>query len=108
MPPTICLGCSNPTLNGSRCIDCSRGFRRAARNPMYDKPEWRQRRKADIAAHVARFGWWCPGYGRPGHASRDLTDDHVTPGSLEGGTQVLCRGCNTRKSHVTSPRRRRR
>lgn len=108
MPLTACLGCGMPTLNGSRCVECSRGFRRAERNPMYDTPEWRRRRKSDIAAHVARYGWWCPGYARPGHPSRDLTDDHIVPGSLEGGTQVLCRSCNTRKSHATSPRRRRR
>jgi 5-methylcytosine-specific restriction enzyme A len=109
MRSTVCLGCGNPTLNGSRCIDCSRGFRRSARNPMYDTPEWRARRRTDIDTHLAGFGLWCPGWGVPAHRVRkrsDLTDDHVIPGSLEGGTQVLCRACNTRRSHAHSPRRR--
>jgi len=105
---TACIACGAPTFNGTRCLDCSRGYRRTTRNPLYDDPDWKRRSKREISAHVARFGWWCPGFGVPAHPSRDLTLDHIIPGSLEGGTQVLCRACNTRRSHVHSPRRRRR
>ena len=30
----------------------------------------------------------------------DLTTDHVVPGSLAGGVQVLCRPCNSKKSGI--------
>lgn len=102
-----CLGCGTPTTNGSRCVDCSRGFRRSRHNALYDTADWRKRRKSEIAAHVARHGWSCPGFGVPAHGSLDLTLDHVLPGSLARGTQVLCRGCNTRKRHHDSASRRR-
>ena len=66
--------------------------------------------KADISAHVARHGWWCPGFGVPSHPSRDLTDDHVIGlaqgGALLGPTSVMCRGCNTRKRWDDTPTRR--
>ncbi len=57
----VCVGCAThagtcgmPTLNGSRCVPCNRGFRRAVHNPAYDQPAWRKRSKRDIAEHVAR------------------------------------------------------
>lgn len=106
MSASPCLGCGMPTFNGSRCPRCAGGHRRARRNPIYDQRAWRVRRVTDLQAHRQRYGNWCPGYGVPAHPSSDLTLDHIIPGSLEGGTQVLCRGCNTRKSHATSPRRR--
>jgi len=46
--PTVCLVCGLPTTNGSRCMPCNRGFRRAVHNPAYDRPEWRKRSKRDI------------------------------------------------------------
>ncbi len=107
---TLCLVCGRPTTNGSRCIPCNRGFRRAVHNRTYDRPEWRKRSKRDIAAHVARYGWWCPGFGVPPHPSTDLTNDHTDPlalgGKLLGPTTVLCRGCNTRKRWAQTPTRR--
>ena len=110
MAITACLGCGVPTMNGSRCVACNRGFQRATRNPARDRPEWRKRSKRDIAEHVARHGWWCPGFGVTAHASSDLTLDHVQPlalgGELLGETQVLCRGCNTRKRWAQTPTRR--
>ncbi len=107
---TLCLVCGLPTTNGSRCIPCNRGFRRAVHNPAYDQPAWRKRSKRDIAAHVARYGWWCPGFGVPPHSSTDLTLDHTDPLALGGPllcpTSVLCRGCNTRKRWAKTPTRR--
>ncbi len=107
---TACLACGAQTFNGSRCIPCNRGFEKVTKNPARNRPEWRKRSKRDIAEHVARHGWWCPGYDVPAHPSRDLTDDHVDPlalgGALLGATQVLCRGCNTRKRWAQTPTRR--
>ena len=107
---TLCLACGMPTTNGSRCVPCNRGFRRAVHNPAYDQPAWRKRSKRDIAAHVARHGRWCPGIGVPPHPSTDLTSDHIDPlalgGAVLGETQVLCRGCNTRKRWAQTPTRR--
>jgi hypothetical protein len=56
-----------------------------------------------IARHVGQFGWTCPGDGsdHPGHATTDLTCDHVV--ALEDGgapfdpanTRILCRSWNS-------------
>ena len=53
-----------------------------------------------VAAHRARYGDWCPGWGRGPHRSSDLTADHVTPiskGGAGGKLRVLCRECNGRR-----------
>ncbi len=104
---TVCLACGMPTTNGSRCVPCNRGFRRAVHNPAYDQPAWRKR---DIAEHVGRYGRWCPGFGVHPHPSTDLTNDHTDPlalgGPLLGPTSVYCRGCNTRKRWAQTPTRR--
>lgn len=53
-----------------------------------------------IREWVAVRGWWCPGYGRPSHESRDLTAAHSVP-VARGGTViegVLCRSCNSRQA----------
>ena len=107
MAASPCIICGVPTTNGTRCVDCNRGFERGQRNPLYADRVWRKTSKAMIAEHVARFGWWCPGFGVPAHPSRDLTTDHVIPGTERGGLQVFCRGCNTRKRHADTPSRRR-
>jgi 5-methylcytosine-specific restriction enzyme A len=60
----------------------------------------KQRRKAVVAAHVAKYGWVCPGYGRMLHPSRDLCADHLIPrvgGGEYGPLGVLCRSCNARR-----------
>lgn len=107
---TVCIRCGTPTLNGSRCVACNRGFRQAVRNPAYATRKWMARSTRELAEHRARYGNWCPGYGRPAHPSADLTLDHIVPlalgGPPDGATQVLCRGCNTRKRHVETPSRR--
>jgi 5-methylcytosine-specific restriction protein A len=96
-----------PTLNGSRCEPCNRGWRKATRNPVYATREWMERSKRELAAWRRRYGDWCPGYRRPAHQTADLTLDHVVPlalgGAPDGPTQVLCRSCNTRKRHVETP-----
>jgi len=107
---TVCLWCAAPTLNGSCCPTCAGGRRAATRDRRYDDPAWRKLRNRTLAEHRATFGNWCPGYGRAGHATADLTTDHRVPmshgGAITGPVQVLCRGCNTRKSHDDSPRAR--
>jgi hypothetical protein len=100
-----------PTQNGCRCVPCNRGFRRAAHNPAYDRPAWRKHSARRRAEHVARHGWVCPGFGRPGHPAPRLTLDHGVPLALGGALiqddgDVLCPSCNTRKRWVQTPTRR--
>src|SRR5262245_57535392 len=76
-----CLVCGTQT-SGSRCPPHKL---RTYRGP------WRRQAEKTIAAHVAALGWWCPGWKRPAHPSRDLTVDH--------DVGVLCRSCNDRKGH---------
>lgn len=45
---------------------------------MYDARAWRKRRTFELAAHRARHGDRCPGFGVPPHASSDLTE-RTTP-----------------------------
>lgn len=45
-------------------------------------------RRAIIEAHVAQYGYHCPGYNRRGHDSTDLTVDHGSNG------RVYCRSCH--------------
>jgi hypothetical protein len=61
--------------------------------------DWPELSRECIGAHVARHGWWCPGWGVDPHESHDLTTDHVVDGDPTL-LQVLCRGCNTRKRHT--------
>jgi len=68
----------------------------------------RRRRAAAVTTHRQAHGDWCPGWGRPGHQSTDLTADHITPvaagGPPDGPLSVLCRSCNARKgSSITQP-----
>jgi hypothetical protein len=96
-------------------VACTRhGSRARSTQPERSHAE-RQRRAQAVRAHVARFGWWCQGYGLPPHPSVDLTADHRLPvslgGSPDGELDVLCRSCNTRKggaNRVRFPSKRRR
>ena len=91
-----CLGCGVP-CKASRCPRC-----RAGQRAKYGGA-WPELSRRTIEAHVARHGWWCPGWGVEAHESHDLTCDHVVDGDATR-LQVLCRGCNTRKRH-TGPHR---
>ena len=90
-----CLKCGTPT-KGTYCP----AHKQAA--PTYAE---KQRRRALIEGHLQTRGPVCPGYGTPPHPSSDLTADHIYPrsrfgdtgGPLQGGLQVLCRRCNSRK-----------
>lgn len=80
--------------------------RRRAASPVGRGHAWRMLRDEAIAAHLRRFGWWCPGWGRPAHGADDLTLDHELP-IARGGLStranlgsVLCRSCNARKSDI--------
>ena len=105
MPPLKqCLDCGKLS-RGPRCPDHTR--QRAARQTQakrevrpYTYAE-KERRAASVRAHVAEFGWVCPGYGVPAHPSTDLTADHpvaVAAGGSEAQVHVvMCRSCNSRK-----------
>lgn len=82
--------CTNPVCPAARA--------RAHRSHR----SWTELAAATVEAHRLEHGDWCPGYGRPGHASTDLTADHDIA-LVNGGTDdpdnltVLCRSCNTTK-----------
>jgi len=108
MPPMkICLGCGDPTPGPDpRCPACRSArnsatwARKRERRPLpYAE---RQRRAAVVQAWREQMGDVCPGWGRPAHASSDLTADHVTAYAATGDESseltVLCRSCNSRKS----------
>lgn len=114
MPKPRLKACSQPGCpelqTESRCPrhrrELSR-YRRATTPTKIHEPADRARRKAAVDAHRARYGNWCPGWGRESHASADLTADHITEvtfgGDPHGPLQVLCRACNGRK-HATRQR----
>ena len=101
-----CLDCGKLTPK-TRCPEHERAKERTRNKP----PTWhasrnrteRQRRAKAVAQHREVYGDWCPGYGRDGHRSADLTADHIkaigSGGATDGALQVLCRGCNGRKGN---------
>jgi 5-methylcytosine-specific restriction protein A len=101
--PRRCLDCRRLVHSGhSRCLLCRVNAERAktARRPGSKHRAEQQRRRATVAAHVATYGWWCPGWAdRPAHYSEDLTADHVHPvgagGTEDGPLVVRCRLCNS-------------
>jgi hypothetical protein len=102
--PCITPGCSALTSrNGSRCASCeaARQRKRNRRRTWYG-PEWRRVAAAAVAAHVARYGWWCPGapdLDHEPHVSHDLVVDHIQPRSLARGVRVLCRSANSARGN---------
>lgn len=101
MPRRRCLGgCGRYITEGSRCGRCSV-------KTEYGRKEYKENRKAIIEAHIANFGYVCPGFERDAHEAHPtknpLTIDHIKP-LARGGTaevvnlQVLCRICNGLKS----------
>lgn len=92
-----CLDCGNPTFN-TRCLPCN-----SARNRRIDADPARKARKQAlyggewprIRAAALKSQPWCSLCS----TTVDLTVDHVRPGSLDSGVQVLCRPCNSRKSN---------
>jgi 5-methylcytosine-specific restriction protein A len=104
MPLRPCLeaGCGQLT----RATRCPAHQAQAQRAKDQRRPDRRThteqtRRRQAVTAHVATFGWWCPGGpGHPAHPSRDLTAQHtgdVALGNPESGPlTVLCRSENSR------------
>lgn len=99
MPPRQCLGlagrpCAQLVTGGSRCVACQRELDRArnARAGYRRTYAWQKRSRATRAATP-----WCVRCG----STVDLTADHVTPRSLDGGVVTLCRRCNGEKGDRT-------
>jgi hypothetical protein len=80
-----CLECGRLS-EGTRCP----AHARARHTRMYGG-RW-QRISRHMRASVQR----CERCGSPD----DLTTDHIEPGSLAAGVQVLCRSCNAKKSGI--------
>jgi 5-methylcytosine-specific restriction enzyme A len=107
-----------PTKPKLACPVC----RRAACSNSEHREAWRRQRQARPYNHEERLlkeqvvkewveakGYWCPGYGRDGHYSEDLTADHIVPvgngGDPLGPMTVLCRGCNARRGNELRAKR---
>jgi hypothetical protein len=108
-PLRMCLDCG-ALSDQSRCPthrrarDQARG-RGSAAARGYDG-RYRRLRAQAIAAHIARFGYVCAGWGRMPHTAEKFSIDHVIPLSMGGlnelsNFQVLCLGCNQRKGRAT-------
>lgn len=111
MPVHTCTrpGCTQKSEDPDHRGPCERHARadrrhRARTTPTKRTRDWTEtnRRRAAVKAWRDKHGDWCPGHGRPGHASADLTADHVAPvargGAPDGPLAVLCRSCNGRKA----------
>lgn len=100
----VCLDCGRLHRNPSRCDECTakRSRDRGSATARGYGADWRRVRTTVLANWRALSGDWCPGYRVLGHASSDLTVDHIVP-LAKGGTHdvdnlaVLCRACNSRK-----------
>lgn len=115
MPVHTCTrpGCTERSENPDHRGPCQRHARadrrhRARTTPTKRTRDWTEinRRRAAVRAHRALYGDWCPGYRTPGHASTDLTADHIdeiaTGGRPDGKLAVLCRSCNSRKAQAAT------
>jgi hypothetical protein len=85
---SVCEQCDAARLRRSRAADPQAHAQRMAKY----RGSWPATSRAAIAAHVAAYGWWCPGWRVEPHASDDLTLDHQRG--------VMCRACNARKRVV--------
>ena len=103
MPRHVCTVCGILTTRRGRCFTHARSGTRSVHNAVYDTRAWRRLRARVLRAWRGEHGDWCPGHGRIGHATADLTVDHVVPLSAGGApfevanTHVLCRTCNSSK-----------
>ncbi len=106
-----------PVCRRKHCTDPTHqpAFREAARKRAvaarqratyrpYDDEE-RKRHVAMVKAHVAQYGWWCPGAeGHQAHevAKGQLEVDHVIAvrdGGRYGPERVVCRAFNRGRKH---------
>ena len=92
-------GCRALVRSGGRCASCRQRHdqERNASRPWYGS-EWRKLRSEVLTAWRAEHGDWCPGVpelDHPAHPAADLTVDHITPRSLDGGVRVMCRKANS-------------
>ncbi len=88
--PCLEPGCPHITTGtNTRCTNCQRIWKRAKNaSQPHHRGGW-----AKLAKQQRERQPWCSQCG----ARTDLTADHVTPGSLAGGLDTLCRSCNSSK-----------
>lgn len=107
-------GCPNTVYQRGHCrahyAERMAEQRRTTPTKVAERRE-RTLRKRFIQEWVRRHGYWCPGYKRPAHASRDLTVEHATAVADHenyrtdtSGWTVLCRSCNSRHGAETRNR----
>lgn len=93
-----CLDCGylvdRPDSRCVRCLGRHQATKVARKRRIYN-PAWRLLSE-DARASGGRCSW-CG-------STEDLTLDHVIPGSLEGGTRILCRTCNGTKGATSDKR----
>jgi hypothetical protein len=115
-PGTPTESCGRVTsLAGGRCGIHRKAADRRRHNPFYSSRAWQRLSARLVAAHVARFGWVCPGDPpeHPAHPSRRLSADHRLA-MIEGGARldpanlrVLCLSWNSTLGARTINARRR-
>lgn len=103
MPRRLCLlqgpKCSDGGLalpGASRCAAHSRSWRKSlemqARSSLYDSPQWRERRKRQLAEFP-----YCAHCGAMASIA-DHIENIGAGGSFEGPLQSLCRPCHAKKT----------
>ena len=104
----LCTVCGVVTSRaGSRCAEHARQSNRSRHNALNSTRAWQRLSARVLRAWRGEHADWFLGYGRPAHAARDLTVDHVVPlaaggASFEiGNCAVLCRSCNSTKGAST-------
>ena len=110
---SICCapGCPHMAVRIGRCqrhaAEQDAHQRRTTPTKQRERHE-RVMRKRFVQEWIDKHGYWCPGYKRPAHASRDLTAEHTVPVADTAryitdtsSWSVLCRSCNSRHGAET-------
>lgn len=89
MTLTVCLSCGQPS-KATHCAGCSRARAHGDTTTRGYGASWQR-----LSRRARRLQPWCSTCG----AVEDLTTDHLRwPATTLADVQVLCRGCNSRKS----------
>ena len=100
-----------------KCDDCSRDTHRRRQRDHGTRTDrglgsdWERLRTRLVRTHTRTHGYICPGWNRPPHAAdpntNPLTGDHIVERHIAperaldpDNIQILCRACNTSKSHT--------
>ncbi len=96
--PRPCIGCGEPTTNGTRCRDCETE-RQATRNAkrIHYKGDYKR-----IAQQVRANAAQCHLCGEGAKPDDPWTADHINPGDPTSPLAAAHRSCNSRKGNRTN------